>query len=84
MEEIWEAAMEGDLGEVQRLVGQDPGLLDAKDDYDLTPLIYASREGHVEAARWLLDEGACALEKDCRGWNGLFMASCYGHVTPPL
>jgi hypothetical protein len=30
MVNIWDAAEAGDLAEVERLVGQDPGLLDAK------------------------------------------------------
>jgi hypothetical protein len=34
MEDIRRAAEAGDVGEVQRLVGQDPGLLDARDCYD--------------------------------------------------
>jgi hypothetical protein len=32
MDDIWRAAKAGDVGEVERLVGQDPGLLDARDD----------------------------------------------------
>jgi hypothetical protein len=41
VEGIWLAAKEGDLAEVERLVRQDPGLLDAKDgDYRWTPLMW--------------------------------------------
>jgi hypothetical protein len=39
---IWRAARAGDRAEVQRLVGQDPGLLNAKDDLGWTPLMSAS------------------------------------------
>jgi hypothetical protein len=44
---IWDAAEAGDLAEVERLVGQDPDLLNAREGYfDRTPLMWASREGH--------------------------------------
>jgi hypothetical protein len=39
---IWDAAKAGDLAEVERLVGQDPGLVNAKDWRGYTPLLYAS------------------------------------------
>jgi hypothetical protein len=42
---IWGAAKAGDLAEVQRLVGQDPRLLNAKDPMRATPLMRAAREG---------------------------------------
>jgi hypothetical protein len=56
---IWGAAEAGDLPEVQRLVAQDPGLLNAtRSRDDVTPLTLASRWGHVEVVRWLVDRGA--------------------------
>jgi uncharacterized protein len=52
----------GNLAEVQRLVGQDPGLVNAKDQQARTPLILASRAGHAGVVRWLLDQGAAVNE----------------------
>jgi uncharacterized protein len=53
---IWRAAREGDQAEVERLVGEDPGLLNASDARGWTPLRLASAEGHVGVVRWLLDQ----------------------------
>jgi hypothetical protein len=49
--DIWEAAGKGDLGEVERLVGQDPGLLDARSATSWTPLMNASYRSHVAVLR---------------------------------
>jgi hypothetical protein len=59
--DIWGAAKRGDLGEVERLVGQDPTLLHAlksRFPFSWTPLVCASGNGHVEVVRWLSDKGA--------------------------
>jgi ankyrin repeat protein len=73
MHGIWGAAEVGDLTEVKRLVGEDPGLLNPEDEiYSRTPLMWASRGGHVEVVRWLLDQGAaigtalCYASSQCR------------------
>jgi ankyrin repeat protein len=54
---IVRAAGQGNLAEVQRLVQQDRGLLDAVHN-SWTPLTAASQAGRVEVIRYLLDEGA--------------------------
>jgi ankyrin repeat protein len=69
-EGIWEAAEAGDLAEVQRLVGHDPGLLNAM----------ASEEGHVGVVRWLLDHGAPVNHQGDFEGTALWYASCYGHA----
>jgi hypothetical protein len=66
MANVWEAARRGDVGEVERFVGQDPGLLDAWDFLGRTPLIWASERGHVRVVRLLLDKGA-AINNASRG-----------------
>jgi hypothetical protein len=52
MANIWKAAASGDLAEVKRLVGQEPGLLNAQEYWILggTPLMSASKKGHVGGA----------------------------------
>jgi ankyrin repeat protein len=82
MDDIIEAAREGDLSEVQRLVGQDAGLLNARSEINRwTPLIVASVEGHVEVVRWLLDQNAAMHEGNVFGFTALFVASCNGHTA---
>jgi ankyrin repeat protein len=77
---IWGAAEAGDLAEVQRLVGQDPGLLSARDSYEWTPLMRAASEGRVEVVRWLVDRGASLDEGPDRGEStALIWASSGGH-----
>jgi ankyrin repeat protein len=78
--DIWDAAKAGELAEVERLVGQDPGLLDARNDYGQTPLIYASREGHFGVVRWLLDAGAAMDAQSYHGYTALTWACSGGHT----
>jgi hypothetical protein len=78
---IWCAAWAGHLDTVQRVVGREPHLLNAKeaisDTYSAaaTPLIHAARMGHVEIVRWLADRGAALDERDSRGDTALSLAS---------
>jgi ankyrin repeat protein len=81
MEGIWGAARAGDLAEMQRLVGHDPGLLDARDIDARTPLMWASREGHVGVVRWLVDNGAGIDERCSWGCTALFFACNKGHAS---
>jgi uncharacterized protein len=63
-------------------VGQDPALLDGKDlFYRHTPLMLASKEGHVGVVRWLLDKGAATDEVHLLGSTALWYA-CSGGRTP--
>ena len=74
------AAAEGDVVRLKRLLDRDPRV--AVSEYWYTPAIhFAVREGHVDAARLLLDAGAHPE------WNGLhdgsliLMASERGHTA---
>jgi ankyrin repeat protein len=78
MEGIWRAAKEGDLAEVERLVGQDPGLLNAGDRDGLTPLMHAATGAHVGVVRWLLDKGAATNKRDKNAVTALGLASGFG------
>ena len=45
-----------------------------------TPLFIACQEGHVEAARLLLEKGADVNRPTEKGWTPLFIACWKGHV----
>jgi uncharacterized protein len=75
MKDIWEAADDGDLDEVEWLLGQEPGLLDRLGRHLRgTPLMRACDGGHVEVARFLLDKGAAINAQDKFGRSALLMA----------
>jgi uncharacterized protein len=80
MANIWQAAKEGDVGEVEWLLGQDPDLLNAKFGLGWTLLMAASPNGHVGVVELLLDRGADANAKSNCGWTALMLASHKGHV----
>jgi uncharacterized protein len=77
---ISRAAAAGDLAEVQRLVGQDPRLLNAPDDFRWTPLMDAAEGGYVGVVRWLLDQGARLNEQSAYGSTALCLAGFRGHT----
>jgi ankyrin repeat protein len=78
MDDIWEAARVGDLAEVKRLVGQDPGIFDAKlDGHGPTPLMWAIVGGHTGVVRWLVDRGAAIDVEDREGRTALWCACFY-------
>jgi ankyrin repeat protein len=77
---IWDAAEAGDLAEVQRLVGHDPRLLNAQDPHAWTPLMWASRGGHMGVVRWLVDQGAALDVRNNGGHTVLCLASEQGRT----
>jgi hypothetical protein len=80
---IWRAAKNGDFAEVERLLGQDPGLLNAKEEEvhpSRTPLMGASARGHVGVVRWLLDQGAALNEQGANGCTALALACSEGRT----
>jgi ankyrin repeat protein len=81
MASIWRAAEAGDVVEVERLVGQDPGLLDARDGLlGFTPLMLASMRGRVGVVRWLVDQGAAINERGYQGCTALWLACREGRA----
>ncbi len=56
--DVFEASALGELRQLQRLLGSDPGLANARASDDFTPLHYAAFFGGPEAARLLLEHGA--------------------------
>ena len=53
------AADRGRLADVQRLLADDPRLLNQKESNGLTPLFLAARGGHSEVVALLLKQKAC-------------------------
>ena len=48
--------------------------------FDETPLVVASRQGHLEVARLLLEHGADTETRDGEDWSALELASAWGHA----
>jgi len=85
MAPIHDAAVLGGMGEVVRLVQEDPGVTTDTGDEDNccsgeTALQLASRNGHMAVACYLLDNGAEINFYDRLGWTALHEASDYGHL----
>jgi len=75
-----EASYNGYVDIVVRLLLGAGANVDAKNNWNETALIYASRNDFSEAARLLLEAGANIDAKDYNGWTALIWASRYGHV----
>ena len=56
--DIYTASKEGDLVTVKKLLREDPGLLNAKDENHMTPLITAAIEGNLKVVKYLVSQGA--------------------------
>jgi hypothetical protein len=80
MESVWGATRENNLGEVERLLEQDPGLLDARDCGGWTPLMWASESGHTGLVRWLVDKGGAINERSDNGSTALWLACALGRL----
>jgi hypothetical protein len=72
--DILVAAGMGNMDEVERLVGQHPGLLNSREEHGFTPLMLASTHGHLDVVRWLLDHGAAINERPDDGRTALYLA----------
>jgi len=53
--------------------------VNAKDTDGWTPLICASRDGHIEVAKLLIEKEAEVNAKDTDGWTPLILALRFGH-----
>jgi ankyrin repeat protein len=76
MEGNWGAAAAGDRDEVERMLGEDPGLLDRGGGAhgDETPLMFACERGREEVARLLIDKGADVNVQNNEGSSVLWYA----------
>jgi hypothetical protein len=69
------------LEAVERLVRQDPDLLNAKDGEGRTPLMLACVWSDWDLALWLIDQGAAIHEQEVRSTAALWFA-CETNSTP--
>ena len=82
METLYEAAKEGDLKLVQKLLRRGVNPDDTTGSkYGSTALILASKKGHAAIVRALLDAGADVNHVNSKGNTALMRASRNGHVT---
>jgi len=78
-EEIHEAAQKGDIEKVQALLKQNPAFVDARDEFDRTPLHWAVRGVHFELMRLLIEKGADVNAKDNARITPLHSVASRGH-----
>lgn len=76
-DEIHEAAEKGDLVRIEKLVKDDPGLIDTVKD-GLTPLHHAAANGHIDVAEFLIESGCEVDPKNDTGQTPLLYAVANG------
>jgi len=79
--EIHQAAKNGDLALIKKLLEKDPKLLDSGNMLQQSPLLIASYQGHEEIIAFLLEKKADVNKKDKFGATALHMASLKGNVA---
>ena len=78
---IHQAAMQGDLATVKRLLEQNPALLEARDeDEGVTPLAYAAGFGRMGVLEFLVARGANVNARDPRGLSALHLTVFTGQT----
>jgi len=79
-DEIHEAVQKGDIEKVQSLLHQSPALVDARDEFDRTPLHWAVRGVHFELMGLLIEKGADINAKDNSRIVPLHSIASRGHT----
>lgn len=73
--EIHNASKNGDLAKVKLLVEKNHELLSSKDEHDITPLYYATLNGHKEVVEYMIESGCDVNEKIKNGMTPLSSAA---------
>ena len=76
---LHEAASEGDIGRVKRLIAEDANVNAKEDKRGLTPLHWAAAKGYQAIAERLIAKGANVNATSKDGWTPLRWASDKGH-----
>lgn len=79
-QDIFTAIDEGNLETVQKLIEQDPGLLNQRNADLLTPLNLAAANGRLEIAGFLLQRGADPAIGDRENSQPIHLAALNGHI----
>lgn len=69
------------LGDVQRMMQLVAAGARINSDVDHSALVWAANEGHLEAARWLLDNGSDVDPRAPDKWTPLMSAASKGHLS---
>jgi ankyrin repeat protein len=77
--DIIDAAIDGNLEQVRNLFSMGANI-DAKDQWENTPLMRACLHGREDVVRFLLDNGANVNAKSSR-WTSLMLAACNGFTN---
>ena len=77
---IHDAARQGNLEEVMRLIQEDPEIVNATDEDGNTALHLASFKGHVDVVSYLLDQGANIDGEGMDDETALVYACNMGHL----
>ena len=77
---LFDAAIEGDLALVTKILEETPGALNKRDLGGDTALIYAAEKGHVRIVALLLKKGADTSCRDVHGNTAEMMALKGGHM----
>ncbi len=77
MAAIYEAAEQGDIAEVERLLQADPDCLNQQGRGGWTPLHWAAAGGHADVVKLLLSKGADDTIRDRQGYSAMYWAGHY-------
>jgi len=69
-----------DFNKVKEIVSKNPGVVEARDKYGYTPLIYAASCSKFCIAKWLIEKGADINVRANGGQNALMWAFHFGNV----
>eukprot|EP01102_Stenamoeba_stenopodia_P010886 TRINITY_DN3319_c0_g2_i2.p1 TRINITY_DN3319_c0_g2~~TRINITY_DN3319_c0_g2_i2.p1 ORF type:complete len:181 (-),score=52.22 TRINITY_DN3319_c0_g2_i2:106-648(-) len=76
---IHDAAMDGNLEEVDKEIKKNNVSINVKAPGDWTPLHYASINGMDEVVKYLVNNGATVIARTISGWTPLHLAARYSH-----